>query len=58
MLELANSVHRLLDVLADRKSKKGLSGVVLVNGQKILPNFKTTVGYVVQVSHIYTDLHS
>ena len=47
---ICDSLHSLLDVLADRKSKKGLSGAVLINGQKRLPNFKTTVGYVVQVS--------
>ena len=40
---------RLLDVLADRKSKTALSGTVLLNGNKRPPNFKTLVGYVVQV---------
>ena len=40
---------RLLDVLSDRKSKTALSGTVLLNGNKRPPNFKTLVGYVVQV---------
>ena len=51
--------YRLLDVLADRKSKTALSGVVLFNGNKRPPNFKTLVGYVVQVrtSNIVQSVH-
>ena len=41
---------RLLDVLADRKAKKGLSGHVLINGKRQPHNFKFTSAYVVQVS--------
>ena len=40
----------LLDLLADRKDKAGKSGEVLINGHKRQTNFKTAVGYVVQVS--------
>ena len=40
---------RLLDVLADRKAKKGLSGHVLINGRRQPDNFKCTSAYVVQV---------
>ena len=40
---------RLLDILAGRKDRKHLSGVVLVNGQKQPENFKCIAGYVVQV---------
>ena len=40
---------RLLDILADRKAKKGLSGHVLVNGRKQPHNFKCESAYVVQV---------
>ncbi|XP_068738261.1 broad substrate specificity ATP-binding cassette transporter ABCG2-like [Montipora capricornis] len=38
----------LLDILAGRKDRKHLSGVVLVNGQKQPENFKCITGYVVQ----------
>ena len=41
---------RLLDVLADRKDKKGLSGHVLINGRRQPHNFKCASAYVVQVS--------
>ena len=41
---------RLLDVLADRKGKKGPSGIIVVNGQKRPKNFNCVSGYVVQVS--------
>ena len=41
---------RLLDVLADRKAKKGLSGHVLINGRRQPCNFKCASAYVVQVS--------
>ena len=44
-------VCRLLDLLADRKDKSGRTGKVLVNGQRKPKNFKTTVGYVVQVNY-------
>jgi len=40
---------RLLDVLADRKAKGGLSGHVLINGQRQPHNFKCASAYVVQV---------
>ena len=43
--------NRLLDVLADRKAKKGLSGHVLINGRRQPHNFKCASAYVVQVSH-------
>ena len=41
---------RLLDILADRKDKSGLSGTVLIDGKRKQHNFKCLVGYVVQVS--------
>ena len=41
--------NRLLDVLADRKNKKGLSGHVLINGRRQPHNFKCASAYVVQV---------
>jgi len=44
--------YRLLDVLAGRKAKKGLSGHVLVNGRRQPHNFKCASAYVVQVSSI------
>ena len=40
---------RLLDILADRKGRKGIGGVVLVNGERQPKNFKCMSGYVVQV---------
>ena len=46
-------VFRLLDILAGRKNKAGLSGNVLVNGQQQPSNFKCISGYVVQVSLLY-----
>lgn len=42
-------LYRLLDILAGRKSKSGLSGIVLVNGDRQPNNFKCISGYVVQV---------
>ncbi len=39
----------LLDILAGRKAKKGLNGIVLINGQEQPRNFKCISGYVVQV---------
>lgn len=41
---------RLIDILADHKDKKGLSGVVLINGQKQPENFRCKSAYVVQVT--------
>ena len=41
--------NRLLDVLADRKNKKGLSGHVLINDRRQPKNFKCASAYVVQV---------
>lgn len=38
----------LLDVLADRKDRRGLSGLILLNGQPQGSDFKYRVGYVVQ----------
>ena len=38
----------LLDVLADRKDPRGMSGLVLVDGMPRHPSFRYTVGYVVQ----------
>jgi len=38
----------LLDILADRKDPRGLSGQVLVDGRSPPPSFKYIVGYVVQ----------
>lgn len=38
----------LLDILADRKDPKGLTGRVLVDGLPPPPSFKYSVGYVVQ----------
>ena len=47
--------HRLLDVLADRKGRKGWSGDILVNGKRRPKNFKCLCGYVVQViKHFYS----
>ena len=43
-------LFRLLDVLADRKAKRGLSGHVLINGRKQPHNFKCASAYVIQVS--------
>ena len=39
----------LLDVLADRKDRRWVSGHVLINGEKQPRNFKCASGYVVQV---------
>jgi len=38
----------LLDVLADRKDRRGLEGEILLNGQSLNGDFKYRVGYVVQ----------
>ena len=47
-------LFRLLDILADRKAKKGLSGDVLINGKRQPHNFKCSSAYVVQVGFKYT----
>ena len=39
----------LLDILAGRKSRKGVAGEVLINGQRLPKNYKCASGYVVQV---------
>ena len=44
----------LLDILAGRKSRKGVAGEVLINGQRLPKNYKCTSGYVVQVC-VYGD---
>ena len=49
-----SGIFRLLDILADRKAKKGLSGHVLINGMRQPHNFKFTSAYVVQVSNSKT----
>ncbi|CAF3080566.1 unnamed protein product [Rotaria sp. Silwood2] len=38
----------LLDILADRKDPKGMSGLILVDNEPRHPSFRYTVGYVVQ----------
>lgn len=38
----------LLDILAARKDRRGLSGEVLMDGQQLTQNYKYRVGYVVQ----------
>ncbi len=43
-------IHRLLDILAARKNRSGLSGVILINGERQPQNFKCLCGYVTQVS--------
>ena len=45
-------LHRLIDILAGHKNKKGLSGVVLINGQKQPENFRCKSAYVVQVANM------
>ena len=53
-IEITMCAYRLLDILAGRKDKSGLTGQVLVNGQPQPRNFKCISGYVVQVSdHVY-----
>ena len=44
--------NSLLDILAGRKGKSGISGQVLINGEAQPDNFKCISGYVVQVSPI------
>ena len=43
-------LYRLIDILAGHKDKKGLSGVVLINGQKQPENFRCKSAYVAQVT--------
>ena len=50
-------LFRLLDILADRKNKSGLSGDVLVNGEYQPINFRMMSGYVVQVGAWISWLH-
>ena len=52
LVNTLDNVYRLLDVLADRKAKKGLSGHVLINGKRQSHNFKCASAYVVQVSSV------
>ena len=40
---------RLLDVLAGRKDKRGLDGMVLINGMPQPEDFRLVSGYVIQV---------
>lgn len=46
----------LLDILADRKGKRGIEGSVLINGARQPKNFKCMSGYVVQVLTTYHGL--
>ncbi len=48
-----NYNYRLLDILADRKAKKGITGTVVVDGRLQPSNFRFTSGYVVQVYNNY-----
>ena len=42
-------LHSLLDILAGRKDKAGLTGTVLINGTPQPEDFRLISGYVVQV---------
>ena len=53
LVDLVFALTRLLDVLADRKAKKGLSGHVLINGKRQSRNFKCASAYIVQVSKVH-----
>ena len=44
----------LLDVLADRKDRSGLTGDVLIDGHRMPTDFKCMSGYVVQVSEEFS----
>ena len=46
-------LHRLLDILAGHKDRKGLSGLVMINGEIQPVNFKCKSAYVVQVNFTY-----
>ena len=46
--------YRLLDILADRKAKNGITGTVVVDGRLQPSNFRFISGYVVQVCNLYT----
>ena len=39
-----------MDILADRKASSRVDGVVLFNSAVIQPNYRFSIGYVVQVS--------
>ena len=43
-------LFRLLDILAGHKSRKGLTGEVLINGKQQPANFKYRSAYVVKVN--------
>ena len=45
-------IIRLLDILAGHKSKKGVTGQVLINGRPQPVNFRCEAAYVVQVGFI------
>ena len=47
--------YSMLDVLAGRKNPSGLSGTVLVNGERQPRNFKQIAGYVVQVKRLFNN---
>ena len=47
-------LYRLLDILADRKAKNGITGTVVVDGRLQPSNFRFISGYVVQVYNLYT----
>ena len=49
LLILLFTCHSLLDILADKKDRKWVTGHVLINGEKQPQNFKCASGYVVQV---------
>ena len=48
----------LLDILADRKDRRGLEGQVLIDGQPQTSDFKYRVGYVVQDDIISGEFNS
>lgn len=51
-------MFRLLDIIAGRKGKSGISGDVLIDGLKQPDNFKCISGYVVQVRFVVIVLYS
>lgn len=48
LINIFNFIYRLLDVLAGRKEKQGLSGTILIDGREQPENFKCMSGYVLQ----------
>jgi len=48
-IEYKLHVYRLLDLLAGRTERRGISGCVLIDGNVQPHNFKCMTGYVVQV---------